>query len=142
MPLALRQSRDVTSTRCLVQTGSGTDRPLYRQAFAQTGPYTDSSVQTGLCTDSPVQTGPCTHRPVRTAPHRRRVTPAVRVEDTQNEVDDSHTPVYACASVLAGVTTCHLSVQQKEGVTYRMCARPSTRPLGIPRLRRLNTQLR
>ena len=36
------------------------------------------------------------------AKKKRRVTPAVRKEDTENEVDDSHTITYACASVLAG----------------------------------------
>ena len=36
------------------------------------------------------------------AKKKRGVTPAVRKEDTENEVDDSHTITYACASVLAG----------------------------------------
>ena len=88
MPPALRQSRDVTSriTDSPVQTGSCTDAPaqtaLYRQATAHTALYKQ----------------PKTDKPRK----RRRVTPAVRVEDTPNEVDDLHTPTYACASVLAG----------------------------------------
>ena len=44
VPLALRQSRDVTSTHSHVQTGS----------------CTHSLVQTGSCTHSLVQTGPYT----------------------------------------------------------------------------------